>query len=241
MENVYVQRQTMVNCSDYSVFAEAPPSLTPVHEPTFIVFLAHTSHTRLGAQQLLLRLAKRPRARSNAGRQISNRLGLWLVCGCAALSSIMSGCKSASTPTGPSGESANISWTVDGASFSGSSNGRSADYLSSLFSITGSQCGTGAFLSVQFRGPLAARTYNLGEFDLGGSWTPDARTIGDKPVWVARSGKGSGSLTVSEVSSSWTKGSFEFLMSSDSNLASGTRSIRGSFSLPLGKYDGKIC
>ncbi|MCC7009912.1 MAG: hypothetical protein IT184_13980 [Acidobacteria bacterium] len=144
------------------------------------------------------------------------------------------------TPTSPTGASENFTWTVDGQSFTATSNGRYASHSGASVSMTGAACNAGAHVSLRFpnTGP---GTYTLGTSTPVATWTPDART-GSADAWNAPGiprvvdGKivsgGSGSVTVTSLSSDWVSGTFRFeVVPNPANKDMANKIIEGSFEL----------
>ena len=188
------------------------------------------------------------------------------------LAALVSACGGGS-PTSPTGASERFVWTVNGESFTASSNGRGARRGAgdgSGIELVGFSCGQNAGLSIQTRG-ASARTYVVGttpqplfgdptivgpgapDTDVWVTWTADARS-GDAArasAWVAPGVPrlvngvwvpifGSGSVTISGISADWVSGSFSFELVPDrDNMASGTRTLQGTFELSF--REKKIC
>lgn len=158
------------------------------------------------------------------------KLGMWLVMVLAAV-----GC-GGGTPTSPSGQAEAVTWTVDGQSFTATSNGRGALRSGAFLSLVGSQCSSGAIIG------LGAPSQAVGTypFTSGGatiSWTPDARTgAAASEAWEAPSIRPgvvtSGTVTITSITSDWVSGTFTgTLAARPGNRESSTRTIQGQFEL----------
>ena len=140
------------------------------------------------------------------------------------------------SPTSPSGQDENVTWTVNGQSFSASSNGRAASRTGGLF-INATNCGSGPFISLSIQGidTSVPGTYAVGQ-GVGKaniSWTPDARNS-NSPYWSAPGGQGSGSgsVTISAISNDWVSGTFSAdLPPQFGNPDTTNRAVQGSFEL----------
>jgi len=146
-------------------------------------------------------------------------------------------CGDGASPTSPSGEIASFSWTVDGAAFQATSNGRAAANVSGTLNIAGADCSRGPTLNILLRQAASTGTFSTGSGGvLEATWTPDARTgSAAGTAFDALGGtRGSGSLTLSEVSGTWVKGSFSLQMVARPGQADqANKTVQGSFSLPL--------
>ena len=145
-----------------------------------------------------------------------------------------------------------MSWTVNGQSFTASSNGRAALHVASSLSVTGANCGSGAHLSIGVTGinPGPA-TYSVGPGGATVGWTPDARTgAAANEAWSAPGlprvigntlvRGGSGVVTITGISSDWVSGSFSAEVVADpSNRDSAPKTIEGTFELPI--RDRRVC
>jgi hypothetical protein len=141
-------------------------------------------------------------------------------------------------PTSPSGRAEHMNWTVDGASFAASENGRSASLISGLqLSFTGSDCRTFAALRIWVPPSAGVGTYRTGESGVGANWTPDLRSSSDQweaPNRFRTPGTASGSVTISAISERWVSGTFEFLVIPlPGNQDTRPKAIQGSFELSM--------
>ena len=151
------------------------------------------------------------------------------------------------SPTSPGGERERVTWTVNGESFTASSNGMGALRAGSALSLTAGDCGSGAVLSMLVRAAnfTSGQTYQVGDGDgmVTANWTPDARTgAAAGEAWSApglsRVGNnvivrpGSGLLTITSISADWVAGTFTFEnLANPSNRDVGTKTVQGSFEL----------
>jgi hypothetical protein len=146
------------------------------------------------------------------------------------------------SPASPTGQAESFTWTVNGQSFTAASNGRGALRAGVGLSVTGAVCGSGAILSITVPNPSAG-TYSVGPGAVTVSWTPDARTgSAANESWSAPGTPrvvgnvlvtgGSGSVTISNVSSDWVSGSFSAeVVASPSNRDTGSKTLQGNFEL----------
>ena len=141
-------------------------------------------------------------------------------------------------PTSPSGRAERMNWTVDGASFVASENGRSVSQISGLhLSVVGSDCRSTATLTIWAPPSAGVGTYRIGESGVGANWTPDMRSSSEQ--WEAPSrgvtpAAGSGSVTITAMSDSWVSGTFEFqVIPLLSNRDTRPKTIQGSFDLSI--------
>ena len=171
------------------------------------------------------------------------------------------------SPTSPGGEQERFTWTVNGESFTATSNG-----LGALRSATGGTCTTTTTSPdgtvVVSTGPCGAKlfldgadcnrkaslniqilsanvmsgTYSVGDKGANVTWTPDARTSDTaRERWIAPGfaivgaavvSLGSGSVTISNISSEWVSGRFSFEVVPDSsNQDTSAKTLQGSFEL----------
>ena len=170
------------------------------------------------------------------------RLGILLV---AVIAAACGG-----SPTSPTGQSESFTWTVNGQSFTATSNGRGALRAGSVLSVTGNDCGSGAHLSINVPN-LSVGTYGVGPGAVTVSWTPDARTSSAaNEAWYAPGTPrvvgnafvtgGSGSVTILSISSDWVSGSFSAeVVANPSNRDTGPKTVQGSFELSF--RDRTIC
>ena len=154
------------------------------------------------------------------------------------------------SPTSPTGQAEGFRWTVNGQSFAATSNGRAALRAGSALIVTGGDCSSGAFLNINVPN-LSVGTYGVGPGAVTVSWTPDARTASAaNEAWSAPGiprvvgnaivSGGSGSVTISSISSDWVSGSFSAeVVASPSNRDTGAKTVQGSFELSF--RDRTIC
>jgi hypothetical protein len=142
-------------------------------------------------------------------------------------------------PTSPSGRAERMAWTVDGASFVASANGRSVSRISGLHvEFVGSDCQSTATLRIWAPPSAGVGTYRIGDGGVGANWTPDLRSSPseqwDAPGRGMTPAAGSGSVTITAMSDSWVSGTFEFLViPSLSNRDARPKTIQGSFELSI--------
>ena len=146
------------------------------------------------------------------------------------------------SPTSPTGEAESFAWTVNGQSFAASSNGRGALRTGSVLALLGGDCGSGANMSINVRN-LSVGTYEVGPGAATVSWAPDTRTgQAAQEAWNAPGTSrvvgnaivtgGSGSVTISSISSDWVSGSFSaVVVANPSNRDAGSKTVQGSFQL----------
>jgi hypothetical protein len=146
------------------------------------------------------------------------------------------------SPTSPTGQTESFTWTVNGQSFAASSNGRAGLRAGSALSLVGGDCGSGASLGIMVPN-LSAGTYGVGPGAVTVSWTPDARTSNAaQEAWQAPGtprvvgnaifSGGSGSVTISSISSDWVSGSFSVeVVANPSNRDTGSKTVQGIFEL----------
>ena len=161
---------------------------------------------------------------------------------------ITSGC--AGSPASPTSQAENFTWTVNGQAFTATSNGRAALRAGAALSVTGFNCGSGAGLGINVPN-VALGTYGVGPGAAAITWTPDGRTGNaaneswnapgiPRVVGNAIVSGGSGSVTISLISSSWVSGSFSAeVVANPSNRDTGPKTVQGSFELPL--LDRRVC
>ncbi|NOT27724.1 MAG: hypothetical protein HOP16_16680 [Acidobacteria bacterium] len=164
------------------------------------------------------------------------RVGILMIAALAAA------CAGGDSPTSPSGQQENFAWTVNGQSFTASSNGRGALRAGAVLSLTGGNCSAGAIINLNVPS-LAPGTYNVGPNAVNVTWTPDARTgSAANEAWHAPAiprvvnnvlvAGGSGSVTISSISSEWVSGTFTAeAVAGPTNRETGARMIQGSFEL----------
>lgn len=140
------------------------------------------------------------------------------------------------TPTSPSGQPESFTWTVDGQSFTASSNGRGALRSGAVIDVTAADCSSGAILTIILPG-TSTGTYNVTQ-GVSVSWTPDARTSSAanerwySPDLTGGSSTGSGTLTVKSISGDWISGSFNVVAVPPlSNRDKTPKMIQGTFEL----------
>ena len=170
------------------------------------------------------------------------RTGLLLV---AAITAACS-----SSPTSPSGQTDNFTWTVNGQPFSASSNGMAALSVNGRLSLAGVNCSAGAGLGINVPS-TAAGTYNVGTGGVSITWTPDGRSgSAANEAWSAPAiprvvgntivAGGSGSLTITSSSADAVSGNFSAEVIADpSNRDTAAKTVSGSFSLRI--RDRSVC
>lgn len=141
-------------------------------------------------------------------------------------------------PTSPSGRAESMTWTVDGAAFVASTNGRMVSRVSDLqLGIVGSECQSTATLRISVPPSAGVGTYRIGERGVAANWTPDMRSSSeqwDAPSRTGTSAAGSGSVTITAISDSWVSGTFEFqVIPSPSNRDTRPKTIQGGFDLSI--------
>lgn len=145
-------------------------------------------------------------------------------------------------PFGPSEYEGSFTYTVDGQPVVATGNGRLALRSSGSLSMTGADCTGGAYMSISVRPEPAVGTYTVAQ-GVEASYTPDARTSGNNPSWETRpitGPAGSGSVTITSVSSKRVAGSFSLVLVPRFNSgATGTRQVAGSFDLEIA--DKTVC
>jgi hypothetical protein len=142
------------------------------------------------------------------------------------------------SPTSPSGQSEAFTWTVNGQSFTASSNGRGALRSSGFISLTGANCNSGANINILVPAATVGTTYNITQQGVSASWTPDAKSNSNER-WEASSGPagftvgvGSGTVTITSVSSDWVAGNFNVVAAAQfSNQDKTPKTIQGTFEL----------
>lgn len=146
------------------------------------------------------------------------------------------------SPTSPTGQAESFTWTVNGQSFTATSNGRGALRAGSALSVTGGNCGSGAILNINVPN-LSVGTYGVGPGAATISWTPDARTgSAANEAWYAPGtprvvgntivSGGSGTVTISSISSDWVSGSFSAeVVANASNRDTTSKTVLGNFEL----------
>jgi len=144
------------------------------------------------------------------------------------------------SPTGPSGQQEQFSWTADAQSFSASSNGLGALRSSSTLWFTGYDCGRHAGITLQINpASLGVGTHTVADGRASANWTPDASSGALASVHAWDSIGGSGSITISSISKDWVSGTFSFDLVPFSNNPDRTRRmVQGSFDMP---FREKIC
>lgn len=145
-------------------------------------------------------------------------------------------------PFGPSEYEGSFTYTVDGQPVAATGNGRLALRSSGSLSMTGADCTGGAHMSISVRFEPAVGTYTVAQGVMVG-YTPDARTSGNSPYWETHpltGPAGSGSVTITSISSNRVAGSFSFVLVPRFNSgATGTRRVEGSFDLEIA--DKPVC
>ena len=151
------------------------------------------------------------------------------------------------SPTSPGGQSEQFTWTVNGQSFTASSNGRSALRPSGTTNVglTGANCSIGAFLTMIVRNP-AVGTFPVSEQGITVSWIPDGRVSTPQDRFDAPGnasfnvGTGSGTVTITSLTNDWISGSFSVVAVAFFNNQDKTqKTITGSFDLQF--RDRVIC
>ncbi|MGE3176926.1 MAG: hypothetical protein AB7O32_05625 [Vicinamibacterales bacterium] len=146
-------------------------------------------------------------------------------------------------PFGPSEYEGSFTYTVDGQPVTATGNGRLALRSSGSLSFTGADCTGGAYFSMFVRPEPTVGTYTVAQ-GVNASYTPDARSSGgNSPYWETApitGAQGSGSLTITSISSDRVAGSFTFVLAPRFNsTATGTRRVEGSFDLEIA--DKPVC
>jgi hypothetical protein len=151
------------------------------------------------------------------------------------------------SPTSPSGQTEQFTWTVNGQTFTASSNGRSALRPSGTtnISLTGANCSIGAFISVLAKNP-AVGTFPVSEAGISLRWIPDARTSTNQDAFDSPGssgfnvGTGSGTVTITSLTSDWISGTFNVVaVPFFTNQDKTQKTITGSFDLQF--RDRVIC
>jgi hypothetical protein len=122
-------------------------------------------------------------------------------------------------------------WRVDGEEFNASNNGMGADRALGNVLLVGASCGTGATLQILIAEAPSRGTLSIGSFNL--SWTPDRQSgVAAGTSWEAGRLGGSGTLTITELSSSRIVGNFAVqAVPRVGGSATGNRAIQGTFDL----------
>ena len=143
------------------------------------------------------------------------------------------------SPTSPTGQAEQFTGTVNGQSFTASSNGRGAlrTTSTSTVSMVGANCSSGANLNLMVKNP-AVGTFPVSQ-DVNVQWTPDARTgTAAQEQWQAPGGggftvgTGSGNVTITSLTDGWVTGSFNVVVVAGFNNQDKTpKTVTGSFEL----------
>jgi hypothetical protein len=160
-----------------------------------------------------------------------------------ALALVAAVCVACANPFGPSDYEGFFTYTVDGQPITATGKGRLAFRSSGSLSFTGADCTGGAHFSMFVRPEPTVGTYTVAQ-GVTASYTPDARTSGgNAPYWdttAITGAAGSGSLTITSISSDRVAGSFAFVLVPRVNSgATGTRRVEGSFELEIA--DKTVC
>jgi hypothetical protein len=151
-------------------------------------------------------------------------------------------CAACWNPFGPSDYEGSFTYAVNGQAVTATGNGRLALRSSGTLSLTGADCTGGAHMSIFIRPEPGVGTYTVAQ-GVGASYTPDARTSGNFPYWETTpitGAAGSGSLTITSLSSNRVAGNFSFVLVPRFNSgATGTRQVEGSFDLEIA--DKPVC
>jgi len=151
------------------------------------------------------------------------------------------------SPTSPTGQAEQFTWTVNGQTFTASSNGRGALRPSGTanVSLTGSNCSVGAVISVLAKNP-AVGTFPVSNDGISLRWIPDARTSTNQDAFDAPGlsgfnvGIGSGTVTITSLTSDWISGTFNVVATAFfTNQDKTSKTITGSFELQF--RDRVIC
>ncbi len=177
------------------------------------------------------------------GHRWAVRRGMVVRVGILLLTAMAAACGGNTSPVSPSGQAESFTWTVNGQSFTASSNGRGALSASSVLSITGADCGAGPVLSIIVPS-LAVGTYTVGPRAASVSWTPDARaSSAANEAWDAPgllNASGSGFVTITSISADWVSGTFTAeVVPRPSNRDTSGKSVQGRFEMPI--RDRRIC
>jgi hypothetical protein len=148
----------------------------------------------------------------------------------AAASMLAIACSSSSS-TGPSGGKANLSATINGASFLGTVQARATRTVASgdtIITVGGANTGEAIIIGMAFSdsGP---RTYLIGGF----GEPANALVNKGSATWAANISGGSGSITVDTISATRVTGSFQFnAVPVSGSGATGTQAVtNGKFAL----------
>lgn len=152
--------------------------------------------------------------------------------------------------TSPSGQAEAFTWTVNGQTFAASANGRAALQVGGNLSLTGGNCGTGAFMSILVRG-AGVGAFRVSNDQATVQWTPDAKTsTAALEAWQAPGlprvvgnalvSGGSGSVSITSMTADWVEGSFTAeLVANPNNRDPSPRTVQGTFQLPI--RDRRVC
>jgi Family of unknown function (DUF6252) len=140
-------------------------------------------------------------------------------------------CSSGSSSTGPSGGSANLSATIDGASFLGTVQAKATRTVSggdTIITVGGANTGEAIIIGMAFS-DSGARTYFIGGFG-----EPANALINEgSATWASNIAGGTGSITVDTISATRVTGTFQFdAVPVSGSGASGTQTVtNGKFAL----------
>ena len=148
-------------------------------------------------------------------------------------------CGGDGSPTSPTGQTEQFTWTVNGQSFTATSNGRTALRVSgtSNIGLTGANCSIGAFLTLIVRNP-AVGTFPVSTQGITLGWIPDGRVSTNQDTFDAPGisglnvGLGSGTVTITSLTNDWISGNFNVIaVASFANQDKTPKTIIGSFDL----------
>jgi hypothetical protein len=148
-------------------------------------------------------------------------------------------------PTGPSG-SDQFHWTFDGQPGTASRDGMGALRGGTQTFLSGVNCDAHIAVNIQKLGDFSVGTFDIGSTFLV-AYTADTRTndSASRTQWAAGNfsatiPKGTGTVSITEVSDSRIAGSFDVVMVAEQqNQSPATKTLTGSFRLTFG--NGKIC
>jgi len=143
------------------------------------------------------------------------------------------------SPSSPDGQTEQFTWTVNGQSFTATSNGRTALRPAGTTNVglTGANCSIGAFISMIVRNP-AVGTFPVSTQGITVNWIPDGRTSTNQDGFDAPGvaglniGTGSGTVTITSLTNDWISGTFNVVaVAMFSNQDKTPKTITGSFDL----------
>lgn len=147
----------------------------------------------------------------------------------AIVVALTAGC---SPPAGPSPAGQPFKWTFDGQSMSASANGFAALRSGTTMFLTGNDCSRGQGVGLTFEdAPTAPGTFGIDRVSV--------TYLAPLQNWEAGGNRGSGSLTISTLSSQRVVGTFSFELTPIPFAFGTTRSLRGEFELDF--RDRPLC